>query len=91
MDYIDITISASISMISLGLLVLAIISYRKYHNFKMLVLGIVFLLLLIKGILFTVTIFYPDITVLNDFLFSRYSGMFDVLMLISLFVATMKR
>lgn len=91
MEIEGIIISAVVTIFSVGLLVVSLLSYKKYKNVKLLFISLVFIVFLIKGILFSLSLFYPSFTELDMMLFSIYSGMFDVVVLILLFVATLKR
>ena len=84
-------ISASITMFSLGLLALTLIAFKKMKNTKLLFISLVFCVFLTKGILFSLSVFYQQLQVLDTILYTIYSGLFDVLILILLFIATFKR
>lgn len=91
MEIEEIIISSSITIFSLGLLVVSLLSYKKFKNIKLLFISLVFVVLLIKGILFSLTLFFQELSSINDFLFSIYGGLFDLILLILLFIATLKR
>jgi len=91
MDHIGIIISASITIFSIGLLILALSSYKKYGNTKLLVISIVFIVFLTKGMLFSISIFYPDFSTFDFLLCGVYSGIFDLIILVLLFLSTFKR
>ena len=84
----NIVINAVITILSLGLLVVALASYSKYKNLKLLFVSLVFLVLFIKGLLFSVLLFQGN---LNTILSSPYVGLFDLIILVLLFIATLKR
>ena len=88
MEIETIIISAFVTIFSLGLLAVSLASYKKYKNLKLLFVSLVFLVLLIKGILLSLSLFVDEIAVLNSVL---YSGLFDLIILILLFMATLKR
>jgi len=88
MEIQDIIISAFVTIFSFGLLVVSLASYRKYKNLKLLFISIVFLALLIKGILLSLSLFSDEIIMLNSVF---YTGLFDLIILILLFMATLKR
>ena len=88
MEIQDIIISAFVTIFSLGLLVVSLASYRKYKNLKLLFVSIVFFVLLIKGILLSLSLFSDEIIMLNSVF---YTGLFDLIILILLFMATLKR
>ena len=91
MEIEGIIISASITIFSLGLLFVSLASYKKFKNTKLLFISFVFIVLLIKGILFTLVLFFQDLTFINSFLYSIYGGLFDLAVLLLLFIATLKR
>jgi hypothetical protein len=88
MDIQSIIISAFITIFSIGLLLVSLASYRKYRNMKLLFVSIVFLIFFIKGVLFSLGLFYED---LLTFVSIPYTGVFDLIILILLFLATLKR
>jgi hypothetical protein len=88
MEIENIIISAFVTIFSIGLLVVSLASYRKYKNMKLLFVSIVFLIFFIKGILFSLGLFYED---LLSYVSIPYTGMFDLIILILLFLATLKR
>jgi len=89
MDMGSIIISACITIFSLGLLMISLASYRKYKNLKLLVISFVFLIFLIKGILLSLGLFYNEIKMVTTD--SLSVGFFDLLILVLLFIATLKR
>ncbi len=89
MEIQSIIISAFVTIFSVGLLVVSIASYRKYKNLKLLFVSLVFFIFLIKGILLSLGLFYEEIEVLTNT--STYIGLFDLVILIMLFLATLKR
>jgi hypothetical protein len=91
MELEGIIISAGVTIFSLGLLIVSLASYRKYHSSKLFFISGVFVILFIKGILFTLSLFFPELTFLNTILYSIYGGLFDLIILILLFIATLKR
>jgi hypothetical protein len=88
MEIESIIINAGITIFSLGLLAISLASYKKYKNMKLLFIGIVFLVFLVKGILLSLEIFYSEIISISS---STYWGLFDLIILILLFIATLKR
>ena len=88
MEIEQIIISACITIFSLGLLLVSSASYRKYKNLKLLFVSMVFVVFLIKGMLLSLSLFYEDIELLNTVI---HSGLFDLSILILLFIATLKR
>ena len=88
MEIYEIVLSAFITIFSVGLLFVSLASYRKYKNLKLLFVSLVFLVFLIKGVLQSISLFSGEIPLLNLFI---NSGLFDLLILILLFIATLKR
>jgi uncharacterized membrane protein len=92
MESAGIAISAAVTIFAIGLLVVSLVSYRKYHNSKLFFISLVFIVLLIKGVLLSVSIFYPtELKPVTSILYSPYSGLFDVAVLFLLFIGTLKR
>jgi len=85
-----IIINACITMLSLGLLIVSLASYRKHRNLKLLFISLVFIVLLIKGILLSLSLFYP-LPSLDYIIYGTYTGLFDLAILLLLFIATLKR
>ncbi len=57
MEIESIIINACITIFSLGLLIVSLMSYRKYKNAKLLFVSIVFLVFFVKGIVFSLSLF----------------------------------
>lgn len=91
MELEGIIISSGVTIFSIGLLLVSVVSYKKYRSTKLLFISCVFVVLLIKGILYTSSVFVPTLEILNTILFSIYGGLFDLVLLVLLFVATLKR
>ena len=88
MEIESIVISAFVTMFSLGLLVVSLASYRRHKNLKLLFVSFVFLVFLLKGILLSIGLFFDEIVVFTSV---SFMGVFDVFILVLLFVATLKR
>ena len=91
MDLIDIAISVGITVFSLGLLFVSLLSYHKYKNIKLLAISIVFVVLLCKGIVLSLGLFFTEVSSLRSIVYGTYGGVFDLAILAILFVATLKR
>ena len=88
MEMLNVVLSAFVTIFSMGLFAVSLFSYRKSKNIKLLLVSIVFLVFLLKGILLSVSIFYSSSVLPSanvSFVF------FDVIILLVLFVATLKR
>jgi hypothetical protein len=91
MEITDIVLSAGITIFSLGLLVVSLISYRKYQNKKLMFTTIAFLMFFIKGIVSSAVVFNV-IVIPTQWLWLGFSGgLLDLLILLLLFIATLKR
>jgi hypothetical protein len=89
MEIHTIVINAVITVFSLGLLLISLFSYKKHKNKKLLFVSFVFLVLFIKGILMSAGLFSQDLAAVipNSF----FIGIFDLIILVLLFLATLKR
>ena len=87
----QIIISACITIFSLGLLVVSLASYKKYKNTKLVVVSLVFLVFFVKGLLMSLQIFFSHISLFDTIFSGSYSGIFDLCILVLLFIATLKR
>jgi hypothetical protein len=81
-------ISAFITIFSVGLFAISFASFRKYKEIKLLFVGCVFIFFLAKGFLFSLGLFSNNITS-GNLIF--YFGIIDVIILVLLFIATLKR
>ena len=88
MEIESIIINACITIFSLGLLIVSLLSYRKYKNAKLLFVSIVFFVFFVKGIVFSLSLFTVQ---LGDIASNPYIGLFDFAILVLLFMATLKR
>jgi len=88
MEIVSIIIDASITIFALGLFIVSLLSYRKYKNGKLLFVSLVFLIFLVKGILLSLSLFYSQFA---DIISNPYVGLFDLIILVLLFIATLKR
>ena len=88
MEILDIIVSAFVMVFSLGLLAVSLASFYRYRNSKLLLVSVVFLVFLIKGILLSLGLFFHEIAVFGSVV---SVGFFDLVILILLFGATLKR
>ena len=88
MEIESIIINACITIFSLGLLIVSLMSYRKYKNAKLLFVSIVFLVFFVKGIVFSLSLFSVQFGGIAS---NPYIGLFDLAVLVLLFMATLKR
>ncbi len=87
----ELILGAAVTIFSLGLLVLSLVSYQRFLNKKLLLISLVFIVLFIKGVILSLSAFFSDFTLFDPLLFGSYVGLFDVVLLVILFVATLKR
>lgn len=88
MDTVNIIIAACVTIFSLGLLVISLLSYNKTKNIKLIFVSMVFLILLIRGFLFSLSLFNNQF---ESFVQITYVGLLDLAILLLLFTATLKR
>jgi hypothetical protein len=88
MEIVSIVIDACITIFALGLLLISLLSYRKYKNVKLLVVSLIFFVFFVKGIIFSLGLFNEQ---LSGLISNPYTGLFDLMVLVLLFVATLKR
>jgi len=88
MEIVSVILSACVTMLALALFIISLGSYRKHGGSKLLTLCSVFFIFFIKGLVMSSAEF------LDEFLFlqcSPYIIVLDLLMLVLLFVSTLKR
>ena len=88
MEIQGIIISPFLIVFSLGMLVTSIASYLRSKNMKLIFVSLVFLIFLIKGIVMALPLVYPEIATITSL---SYFGLLDLIVLILLFIATLKR
>ncbi|MCX6665602.1 MAG: hypothetical protein NT038_06020 [Euryarchaeota archaeon] len=88
METIDIVLSASITVVSLGMFMVSILSYKKFKNMKLLFVSLAFFVFFLKGFIESLSLFTKDLAVIDS---SVSLKLFDLFVLILLFVATLKR
>ena len=91
MEIQSIILSAAVTMISLGLLIVSLVSYKKHTNPKLLFISFVFVVFLLKGLLVSIDLLYTELSTLHNFLYSSNAVVFDLIILLMLFTATLKR
>ena len=88
MDLATIVLTSCITVFSLGMFLVSLISFRTYKNVKLLFVCVAFFVFFIKGIVQSMSLFSSEVTFMRpDF----FSGLFDMVILILLFMATLKR
>ena len=89
MEILQILISAFVTIFSMGLLCVSIASYKKYKSIKLFFVSLVFLVFFIHGVLLSMSLFFPrEFSFLSTLI---TNGVFDLMILLFLFVATLKR
>ena len=88
MEIQSIIIGACITTFALGLFIVSLISYRKYNNKKLLFVSLVFVIFIVKGVMLSLSLFSAEFA---DFMSNPLIGLFDLVILILLFMATLKR
>ncbi len=77
-----------LSVFSLGLLAVSLLSLKKSLNKKLFFVCLVFVVFFVKAVLLTLSLFVSDIA---DFISIPLLSGFDVLILVLLFIATLRR
>ena len=88
MEIYEIVLSAFITIFSVGLLFVSLASYKKYKNTKLLFISAVFVLFFIKAIIISYGLFDEEI---YSLLSNSYFRLFDLAILMTLFMASLKR
>jgi hypothetical protein len=88
MDIIELFIVACIIVISFSLLVLSLFAYKKNKNLKMLLISFVFLVFFIKILIYNLSFYFTDINLFDSHVNIWF---FDLVILLLLYVASMKR
>ena len=77
-----------ITIFSIGMFIISLFSYKRSKNFKILFVSLAFFLFFIKHILLSLGLF---ITYINDIISIQTLGIFDLLIIVVLFIATLKK
>ena len=88
METINIIIAACVTVFSFGLLIISLVSYNRSKNLKLLFVSMVFLILLLRGLLLSISLLIDDF---DTFVTMPFSGLLDLFILVFLFIATLKR
>ena len=88
MELEHVVISAFITIFSLGLLIVSLASYRKHRNQKLLFVSLVFFVLFFKGLVISVDVFGEGVF---GFQFDPVLGVFDLVVVLLLYIAILKR
>jgi hypothetical protein len=85
---IETVIGPFLIVFSSGMLVTAAMSYHRTHSLKMVFVNLVFVLFLFKGILMVLSLFIKNLGPLYSL---ASFGIIDIVMIVFLFLATLKR
>jgi len=88
MDVEILAISALVSVFSFGMFFMSLLSYRDFKSTKLIFVSIAFFVFFIKGIVQSTSLFYESISALHP---SFIIGLFDFVILIFLYIATLKK
>ena len=88
METLSIFISSCITVFALSLLMITFFSYRKYKNSKLIFVCFVFLIFFIQGLFLSLSLFIENLDFANSNIFM---GILDIIVLVLLFVAVIKR
>ena len=83
-----IILSPFLIVFSIGMLITSVVSYHRSHNPKLVFISIVFLIFLIRALILAFSLIYIELMGFTSF-FSI--GLLDLLILLLLFLATIKR
>jgi hypothetical protein len=83
-----IILGASITIVSFNLLIVSLFSYWKYRNIKLLFTSVIFFLFLLKGVILSLSLFYELLVPVQSFL---YIWVFDLIILVFLYITSLKR
>jgi hypothetical protein len=88
METFDIFIGAGITIFSLALLIISLLSYHKYKNSKLFFISLVLLILFVRGVLLSLSLFNEQISEITS---SSSIWLFDLLILVILYITSLKR
>ena len=88
MEVQEIVFYAIITILSLVLVIISFLSYWKYQKPKLLLIGGVFLLFLVRGILLSIGLFIP---IVQEFTSSEFIWVFDIAMLLVLYLTSLRK
>jgi hypothetical protein len=88
MSVLELLILSIVIVISFGLLVLSLFAYKKNKNLKMLFISFVFLVFFVKVVLYNISLFVQEINIFDSMI---NIWVFDLVILVLLYIASMKR
>ena len=84
MEYFEVLV-AIVTVLAACLFFISIIAYRRERSWRLLFAGIVFAIFLIKGIILSISVFFPDFNGTSDS--PAFHLAFDIIILLFLFFA----
>ncbi len=84
----DIIIFSCLTIFSLVLFCVSILSYWRYKKIKLLFISMVFLVFLIRSVVLSLSLFYD---IFASFSSSNYIWILDLIILVILYLTSMKR
>lgn len=90
MELEQIILTSCVTVIALGMFIVSLLSYRTYKNKKLLFVSLAVLVFLLKGILQSLYLF-GIIEGLPVIYANPFTGLLDLIILVLLFAATLKR
>jgi hypothetical protein len=88
MDLITILLTSVITVFSLGMFFVSLWSAKTYKNMKLGLVSVAFFVFFVKGVLQSLSLFYPE---LSQFQPTLSLVVIDLVIIVLLFVATLKR
>ena len=88
MEILELFIVSAIAVISFSLLVLSLLAYKKSKSIKMLFISFVFLVFFTKIVWYNISLYFTDINIFDSI---TNIWIFDLIVLLLLYIASMKR
>ena len=88
MSILELFIVSFIIVVSFSLLILSVLAYVKNKNIKMLLISFVFLIFFAKVVIYNLSLYITDIDIFKS---NTNMWIFDLFILLILYVASMKR
>jgi hypothetical protein len=88
MEILELFIVSCIAVISFSLLVLSLLAYTKSKSIKMLFISFVFLVFFTKIVWYNISLYVADINIFDSIV---NIWIFDLVVLLLLYIASMKR
>jgi hypothetical protein len=88
MQLLELFVISCIMVISFGLLLLSLLAYKNNKSLKMLFISFVFLVFFIKVVIYNISLYISDINLFDSMI---NIWIFDLVILVLLYIASMKR